>query len=344
MSMSEPVSVTSAFPWRADVSECRDDGATILKHSAPPLSFAGMITVSQEMRELFERVRRVAPTEASVLIRGETGTGKELVARSLHDLSGRAGKTFRAVNCATLTPELLASELFGHVRGAFTGAIRDRPGLFAQAHGGTLFLDEVAEIPLELQARLLRVLQEKTYVPVGGSEPSRADVRILAATHKALRREVEAGRFREDLMYRLRVVPLFIPPLRERAGDVEVLAWQFIDQLNAASQRRVEGIERRALDAMLEHTWPGNVRELRNVVECAFALGSGSTLKLEDLPPELRGEPPPARAHEAPGARVAERRRLVEALQSTGGRKGEAAKLLGVSRSTLWRKMREHGV
>jgi transcriptional regulator with PAS, ATPase and Fis domain len=305
-----------------------------------------MVTASPRMRELFELIRRVARTDASVLLRGETGTGKELVARALHALSPRAEGEFRAINCATLTPELLASELFGHVRGAFTGAVADRRGLFALADGGTLFLDEIAEIPPDIQARLLRVLQERTFVPVGGTTPLHVDVRILAATHKALRREVQAGRFRADLMYRIRVVPLFLPPLRDREGDIEALAWHFIEQLDARGLRHVEHIAPDALEAMLRYPWPGNVRELRNVIELAFAVGQGDTIQLSELPPELRGEPPPVNLveEEEPTARTEERQRILEALRSTGGKKGEAASSLGISRTTLWRKMRELGL
>ena len=302
-----------------------------------------MVTVSDAMKELFELITRVAATDASVLIRGETGTGKELVARALHDLSPRAHRAFRAINCATLTPDLLASELFGHVRGAFTGAVRDRKGLFELADGGTLFLDEVAEIPPDIQARLLRVLQEKTFVPVGGTDPKRVDVRILAATHRALRREVEQGRFRADLMYRIRVVPLFLPPLRDREGDVEALAWHFIEQLGAQGPRVITAMADDARAALLAHDWPGNVRELRNAIEYAFAVGSGPALELRELPPELRGEPPPDSPFDRHGVTATdlERERIVDALRRAAGRKGEAAEILGISRSTLWRKMRE---
>ena len=306
--------------------------------------FHGMLSESSQMASLFRLVRRVARTSAAVLVRGETGTGKELVARAVHDLGPRASKPFRAVNCATLTPELLASELFGHVKGAFTGAVKDRKGLFRLADGGTLFLDEIAEIPLELQARLLRVVQEQRFVPLGGSEPVDVDVRIVSATHRALRREVEEGRFREDLMYRLRVVPLYLPPLREREGDVELLAKHFVAEFNERGLRRVERIDPMAREALSAHRWPGNVRELRNVVEYAFAVGEGAVMTVDELPPELRGERPP----EVPGRPVTavdlERDRLVSALRRTRGRKGEAAVLLGISRSTLWRKLREHGI
>lgn len=305
--------------------------------------FHGLLTASPVMLELFELVKRVARTDASILIRGETGTGKELVARAIHELGPRASGPFRAINCATLTPELLASELFGHVRGAFTGAIRDRPGLFALANGGTLFLDEVAEIPVDIQARLLRVLQDKTFVPVGATEPIQVDVRLVAATHRSLRAAVEAGRFRADLMYRIRVVPLFLPALRERPGDIEALTWHFVDHFNALARddtRRIEAIDRPALDALIAYPWPGNVRELRNVIEYAFAIGQGPLLTLDELTPELRGEAPPDRDPQSAPDR--ERRRIIEALDRAAGRKSEAAAALGMSRSTLWRKLREH--
>ena len=303
----------------------------------------GMITVSPVMHSLFELTRRVAKTRASVLIRGESGTGKELVSRAIHDQSQRARGPFRAANCATFTPELLASELFGHVRGAFTGAVRDRRGLFELADGGTLFLDEIAEIPLSIQAQLLRVLQDGVFVPVGGTEPVRVDVRIVAATHRSLRAQVEANLFRADLMYRVRVVPLFLPPLRARPGDVEALVWHFIDHFNGLYERRVEGITEEAMGYMLAYEWPGNVRELRNVLEYAFAVGIGPVIHCRDLTPELRGEGPPVSVEIQPlNAHDQERQRILQALSEAKGRKGRAAELLGVPRSTLWRKMREH--
>src|SRR5690606_17573215 len=227
--------------------------------------------------------RRVARTEASVLLRGETGTGKELAAQAIHALSPRAGKPFKAVNCATLTPELAASTLFGHLRGSFTGAVSDRRGLFAVADGGSVFLDEVAELGLDIQGRLLRVLPERDIVPVGGTDAKSVDIRLITATHKSLREEVEARRFREDLMYRIRVVPIFIPPLVERTGDVEALTWSFIDEFNQRYQpqegradghggRRIEAIAGDVYDMLMGYPWPGNVRELRNVIEYAFAV------------------------------------------------------------------------
>ena len=303
-------------------------------------NFHGIITASPQMRELFTILERVARSDATVLLRGETGTGKELVARALHDLSPRRAKPFQAVNCATLSGELLASELFGHVKGSFTGAIRDRKGLFSAADSGTVFLDEVAELPLDIQARLLRVLQDQTFTPVGTTESITVDVRIISATNKALRRRVAQRQFREDLMYRIRVVPLFLPRLAEREGDIEALLWHFIDHFNEGGLRHVTGISTEAMEAILDYRWPGNVRELRNVVEYAFAVGEGPVITPSDLTPELRGEPPP-RDGDPQDPRAAEKARILAALERTGGRKGKAADMLGMSRSTLWRKLRE---
>lgn len=304
--------------------------------------FHGMLTTSRAMRELFGTIARVARTDAAVLIRGETGTGKELVARAIHELSRRHPQPFHAVNCATLSPELLSSELFGHVRGAFTGAVENRPGLFKLADGGTVFLDEIAEIPLKPQSQLLRVLQEQTFVPVGASQPLKVDVRLVSATHRALRREVEAGRFREDLMYRVRVVPLYLPPLRDRDDDVIALSRHFIARHNRSGYRVIESIDDAVLDALRSYRWPGNVRELQNVIEHAFAVGEGATLVLEDLTPELRGEAPEWDEREGP--EHSERTRIIRALAETGGRKAQAAALLKMSRSTLWRKLREYAI
>jgi len=306
--------------------------------------FHGMITVAPQMLRFFELLKRVARSNASVLIRGETGTGKELAASMLHALSARRAGPFRAINCATLTPELLASELFGHVRGAFTGAIKDRSGLFKLADGGSIFLDEVAELPLELQSRLLRVLQERSFVPIGGTVPTVVDVRLMSATHQALRDAVAGGRFREDLMYRIRVVPLFLPRLAEREGDVEALTWSFIERFNQEGIRRVEVLAADVMEALLEYDWPGNIRELRNVIEYAFAIGEGPIITLDELPPELRGEAPPSGQGEPQTARSRERTRLLDALDAAKGRKGKAAEALNMSRSTLWRKLREHQI
>ncbi len=309
--------------------------------AAAPEDFHGLVTTCGAMRDFFSLVERVAAEDLPILIRGETGTGKELIARAIHALSPRAGRAFRAVNCATLTPELVASELFGHVKGAFTGAVRSRKGLLELSDGGTLFLDEIAELPLNIQARLLRVLEEQVFVPVGGTEPIRVDVRVVAATHKALRREVAAGRFRRDLMHRIRVIPLFLPPLRERPGDVRALTWHFIGELG--TRRSIDSLEPGLLEDLERYSWPGNVRELRNVIQYAVAVGEGPTLMRADLPPELRGEHPPPDGPEDAWARE-ERARLMAALRAAGGNRGAAAAALGMHRSTLWRKMKVLGL
>jgi transcriptional regulator with PAS, ATPase and Fis domain len=302
-------------------------------------AFHGIYTVAPEMRQLFVQLRRVARAHSTVLLGGETGTGKELAARAIHAESPRAAAPFQAVNCATFSPTLLESELFGHVRGAFTGAVRDRAGLFALADRGTLFFDEVAEIPLELQGKLLRVLQEKTFVPVGGMQAQTVDVRIIAATNKSLRAEVAAGRFREDLSYRVRVVPLLLPPLRKRSGDIDALLWHFVEEMNGLGLRRIEAVTAPAMQAMRSYAWPGNVRELQSAVEYAFVLGDGPVLEMADLTPEVRGEgagDPVATLHDL------ERVRILAALARHGGRMAAAAAELGMSRSTLWRKLALH--
>ena len=318
--------------------------------SRPPeidvISFQGMISASTKMFEFFDLIERVAKTDSSVLIRGETGTGKELAAQAIHQLSKRRTAPFNAVNCAMLNPELVNSELFGHIKGAFTGATSDHKGYFEESHGGTLFLDEVAELPQSAQSRLLRVIQERQITRVGSTKARSVDVRILSATHRALRTEVKAGRFREDLMYRLRVVPIFLPPLIERGPDIEVLCWRFIEEFNARGGRKIVHVAASALDAMMSYSWPGNIRELRNNIEYAFAVGSGDMLTLGDLTPELRGETPRG---ESPLPDIStledqERQRILAALNKTRGNKGLAAKSLGISRSTLWRKMMTFGI
>lgn len=308
--------------------------------------FHGMLSGAPAMHALFDLLPRVARADSTVLVRGETGTGKELVARALHTLGPRRNGPFQAVNCATFTAELLASELFGHVRGAFTGAVRDRKGLFELADGGTLFLDEIAEIPVTIQSQLLRVLQERTFVPVGDTVPRKVDVRLVSATHQSLRHAVEAGRFRADLMYRVRVVPLFLPPLRQRPGDVSLLVQHFLNQFNESlgHLRRVDRVAPPALEALEAYAWPGNIRELANVLEYAFVVGTGPVLTLTDLTPELRGERPPDAGPAGPRPEDDERARLVAALAAARGRKAQAAEALGMSRSTLWRRLRELGI
>jgi len=308
--------------------------------------FQGLLSRSPAMQAVFQIIRNAAETEATVLVRGESGSGKELVAKAIHDLSARRNAPFLAINCAALSSSLLDSELFGHVRGAFTGAIKDHSGLFQRAHGGTLFLDEVAELPLELQAKLLRVIQERNYIPVGGDRSIDVDVRIVAATHRSLREEVKNGRFREDLMYRLRVVPIFIPPLRERREDINLLIWHFIQQHNAANFRQIEKIDPQAMRALLDYAWPGNIRELHNVVEYAFAVGRGTTLRCSELPPEFRESRTalPQAVQNTPLSADEESTAIRQALEQSNGQVTQAARLLGMSRATFWRKRKVYGI
>ncbi len=332
-----------------------------------PLRFHGIVSRDRKMREIFHIIRNVAETEATVLVRGESGTGKELVARALHAESSRSDHPFLAVNCAAMTPTLLESELFGHEKGAFTGAVKEHKGLFERANGGTLFLDEVAELPLELQAKLLRVLQERTFFRVGGSRPISVDVRIVSATHRSLREEVAAGRFRADLMYRLRVVPLFLPALRERKGDIPLILEHYLNILNERGRRQVHHVSPNAMRALLDYSWPGNVRELLNVLEYAFAVGRGSDLDCEDLPPEVRRTTAALQAepvvHASPNAHrwstespapssqpgagsdtLDEADRIREALRRFDGHVGKSADWLGMSRPTFWRKRKKYGL
>jgi len=309
------------------------------------LHFHGLWSRDPGMHQAFEIIRNVGETDATVLIRGESGTGKELAARAVHNESMRRDGPFQAVNCAALSPTLLESELFGHVRGAFTGAVKNRPGLFRQANGGTLFLDEVAELPLDLQAKLLRVLQERTFVPVGGTDPIQVDIRIVAATHKALRQKVREGAFREDLMYRLRVVPIYLPPLRARRGDVELLLWHYIGRYAKRGPRTIQSVAPEAMRALLDHEWPGNVREVINVIQYASAVGRGPTLLMGELPPEFRENNTASSWPMTPQRTdVDEADQLRQALARTGGHIGQAAKLLGISRPTFWRRRKKHGV
>ncbi|MBK9266224.1 MAG: sigma 54-interacting transcriptional regulator [Polyangiaceae bacterium] len=325
------------------------------EHPDAPVEICGVLTRDKNMKKLLGDVRKVARTNASVLVRGETGSGKELIARAVHTLSPRSKGPLRTLNCAALPPALLESELFGHVRGAFTGAVRDQKGHVELAHGGTLFLDEVAELPLELQAKLLRVLQEKVVVPVGGRDPIDVDVRFVAATHRALRKEVSAGRFRADLMFRLRVVPLFLPPLRKRRGDISLLAWRFIERMNASGDRHVARLSPGAIHALETYDWPGNVRELMNAIEYAFVMGDGPIVTEADLPPEVRGErldfaddpvdDVDVEAEATPARELGpEERKILAALREARGNRQEAAALLGYSRITLWRKLKAMGL
>ncbi len=301
------------------------------------------------MRELVEMVETVAPTEATVLISGESGTGKELVARAVQAASARCNKPFVTINCAALAENLLESELFGHEKGAFTGADRRREGRFVQAHGGTLFLDEIGEMPLSLQAKLLRVLQQGEVQRVGCDETIKVDVRVIAATNRVLADEVAAGRFREDLFYRLNVIGLEVPPLRARREDIPLLASTFLERHAASNRKTIKGFTPQAMDAMLRYGWPGNVRELENAVERAVILSGGEYVAERALPLAVQNAPVP----DADGEELAlgsmsledvERKAIEATLRETEDNKSEAARRLGITRATLHSKLKKYGL
>jgi two-component system response regulator PilR (NtrC family) len=301
---------------------------------------------SAALAQVRRLIEKVAPVDSTVLLTGESGTGKELAARSIHEAGPRSDGPFVAVNCAALPRELVESELFGHVRGAFTGAHKDRPGHFELARHGTLFLDEIAELPLELQPKLLRAIEQKEVLPVGATAPVRTNARIVAATNRRLEEEIEAGRFREDLYFRLRVVEIRLPALRERREDVPVLVEHFVRRLNPRLKRRVLGVDGEAIQALMEAPWRGNVRELENVLERAMILSEDDTLGIDDLPADLVGRsgasaPAPVPDDLRQAARAFERQHVSRVLREAGGNREEAARRLGIDASTLYRRLKE---
>jgi transcriptional regulator with GAF, ATPase, and Fis domain len=359
-----------------------------------PKTDGGIIGSSLCVRQLMQQVRKVAPTDAVVLLRGESGTGKELLARAIHDFSPRAGRPFVAVHCSALSPGLLESELFGHVKGAFTNAIRDKIGRFEAANGGTLFLDEIGDITVEVQIKLLRVLQERTFERVGSSESIKVDVRIIAATHQNLENLIQQGRFRDDLFYRLNVLFIALPPLRERTEDVSELALHFLRQYSERMNKHVHTIDDDAMARLKAYPWPGNIRQLENVIQRAVVIADKPVVMVEDLPAELHSDPfhltaldiaagydgvdlpaaeelreapdhwspllsppppssgiianPPALLSAIQGERAERDRRerelLVRALAAAAGNKAEAARALGIARSTLISRLKRLGL
>lgn len=319
--------------------------------------FEGVIGSSRQMNEVVERLKRIAPTNASVLIQGETGVGKELVAQAIHQNSPRKNKPFVALNCAALSENILESELFGHVKGAFTDASTDRIGKFEFAHGGTLFLDEVGDMPLATQIKLLRVLENGEITRVGSNDPTKVNVRILSATNRNLEDAIAAGTFRSDLYHRLKVVTIHLPRLVDRADDIPLLIEHFIRQFSRRHERAIRGVSLPARRRLLSFHWPGNVRQLRNVIESMVVVDSDGLLDLDDLPDELaeRGEPAAAAAAAAGGGaslaalvgrplEEVERLFITETLRMTGGNREEAAEMLQIGERTLYRKIKEYGL
>jgi PAS domain S-box-containing protein len=303
--------------------------------------FADMVSKNPRMQEVFRVLPQVAASDSTVLIQGESGTGKEMVARALHSLSNRRDGPMVCVNCGALPDTLLHSELFGHVAGAFTDARRDRPGRFAQAEGGTILLDEVGEMSPALQVALLRVLEEGTYQPLGGSETLKANVRVLAATHQDLRRMVAEGKFRQDLYYRIHVVQVSLPPLHERREDIPLLVDHFVGKFRSLKGKDISGVSPETLALLMGHDYPGNVRELENIVEHAFVLCAGGMIEPGHLPAELAGQDPVTAARPGLTLTDAERLHILSTLERRDWNREAAADELGVHRTTLWRKMRK---
>ncbi|MCH7866288.1 MAG: sigma-54-dependent Fis family transcriptional regulator [Myxococcales bacterium] len=312
-----------------------------------PLTIAaesGIIGRSRAIRELMEMVLKIARTDSSVLITGETGTGKELVGRAIHRLSPRVDKVFSAINSAAFPETLLESELFGHRRGAFTGASSNKKGIFEHAHGGTVFLDEVADMPAPMQVKLLRFLQTGEIRPVGSECTRFVDVRLVAASNKPLEEEVAAGRFREDLYYRLAVIPIHVPALRERLEDISVLSKHFIKGFAKKLGKRITGLDPRALDVLMTHDWPGNVRQLENSIERGAALCRGERIMVEDMPIRLREASLVREGETIQSLQVMERAHILSTLERVGWNRKQAAELLQISTTTLWRRLKEFGI
>ncbi len=311
----------------------------------PPSEFCGIISKNPKMQSIFKLIEDIAPTDATVLIQGESGTGKELVARAIHQKSYRKDKPFIVIDCSAYPATLLESELFGHEKGAFTGATRQKSGRFEQADGGAVFLDEIGEIPLPAQIKLLRVLQTQRFERLGGEQTLSVDLRIIAATNRNLLDEVQRGNFREDLYYRLNVIPIHLPPLRERRNDIPVLARHFLHLFASAQGKKVEGFSPDAMRVLLDHTWPGNVRELENSIEHATVLTKAGQIHPANLPSALQNA-----LHSSPGAHRPptmldhELKILRETMEQSGWNKKEAAKRLGISRSTLYEKLKRHRI
>jgi DNA-binding NtrC family response regulator len=305
--------------------------------------FGGLIGVSPKMQRLYKLIEKVSQHRYPVLILGESGTGKELVARSIHYLGQRRNKSFSPVDCSGLVPTLIESELFGYVKGAFTGAQQTRAGLFESADGGTVFLDEIGDLPIDMQAKLLRVLQEREIRPVGATGRVQIDVRIIAATNRDLETAIRAGGFRQDLYFRLNVVQLKLPPLRDRKSDIPLLVTSFLEKFSDP-QRPVRTIAEDAMRRLMAYDWPGNIRELENAVERAVALGSGPILHLGDLPSNLqyKADEKPLEVDELLPLEDLERRAIFRALHETGGDKLAAARLLGIGKTTLYRKLKQY--
>ncbi len=308
--------------------------------------YHGIIGISAPMKQVFDLIENVAKSDAPVIILGESGTGKELVAQAIHNIGPRKNRPFVKVNCAALSESLLESELFGHVKGAFTGAVRSRAGRFEAAQGGDIFLDEIGDLPLVTQVKLLRVLEEKVIERVGDNRPIPVNVRIITATNRDLRALVDAGKFRNDLYFRINVIPVTLPPLRDRLNDIPILAHAFFDRIKLKSGKEIQGISEDAMAALLRYQWPGNVRELKGAFEYAFVACNGPLIQPHHFPPSIFDGPQPGAEKKRVTLDPHEMKRaeLIQALRKAEGNQSEAARLLGVSRVTVWNRMKKYGI
>ncbi|MCZ7586667.1 MAG: sigma-54 dependent transcriptional regulator [Deltaproteobacteria bacterium] len=354
-----PEELTLAVDKALDTDRLREENAFLKSRLVP--GNETIVGRSEVMLDVIKQIEKIAPTDFSVLLHGESGTGKELVAKAIHVASARRDRPFVAVDISSLTPTLVESELFGHVRGAFTGATQTRPGYFALAHGGTLFLDEIANIPYELQGKLLRVLETRRVTPIGGQQERAIDIRLVCATNRDLAALVEAGTFREDLFYRINVIPILLPPLRERAADIPLLATHFLESAKRKSAARIDGFTTEAMAKIVAYGWPGNVRELKNIVERIVATVDGPRIEVRHLPPEITGRAPavspaeeiPKNVEELKEAKRAvrelayeriEQQFLLRALKEAGGNVTRAAELTGMQRTNFHALMRKYGL
>jgi PAS domain S-box-containing protein len=307
--------------------------------------YCGIIGRSREMQGVFGIIEKAAQSDAPVIIHGESGTGKELVAQAIHNRGQRCKAPYVQVNCAALNESLLESELFGHVKGSFTGALRDRKGRFESAHGGDLFLDEIGDVPLSIQIKLLRALETQQFERVGDDAPIAVNVRIITATNQDLLTLISRGRFREDLYFRINVIPIHLPPLRERREDIPLLVETFVQRLRTKTGKPIGGIRREAMDRIIAYPFPGNVRELKSALQYAFTIAEQGPLDCSHLPPQMCPEAPPgARPSPVDGKAERQRRELIEALRETDGNQTRAARRLGINRVTVWNRMRKYGI
>lgn len=338
-----PAQVNLAVQKVAEIRSLERRVADLQEHLGESNPKADFSTEDPAMERVIHMARQVAASDATVLLRGESGTGKSVLARSIHQWSPRAAMPFGVLSCPSLSPELLESELFGHVKGAFTGAIRDNPGRIAACEGGTLLLDEIGDLPLSLQPKLLRFLQDREYERVGDYTTRRADVRLLAATNIDLEKALEAGTFREDLLYRLNVIQIEVPPLRERRADIKAIAERLLLFFGHANHRQLLGFTDEALQALLDYGWPGNVRELRNVIERAAILCRSAQVGIEYLPEKLRSSPSSPRIGDPVKLEKIEEEHIRRVLAGSRSLQ-EAADILGIDQATLWRRRKEYGI